>query len=133
MFADGQTLTTTAVSENILDLGEARSLGSGETVNIQVNLSAAALPTTATVQVQVQGSAASDMSSAVVLAESEAKTVADYLEEGLALAYPRGIYRYHRLNFVVASGPLTAGTITAGLGQAGNDERIVQSAPGVYA
>ena len=133
LFADEQALTTTAVSENTLDLGEARSLGSGETVNLQVNLSVDSLPIAATVQVEVQGSASSDMSGAVVLAASEAKTVESYIAEGLALPYPRGIYRYHRLNFVVGSGPLTAGTVTAGLGQAGNDERIVQSPPGVYA
>lgn len=98
-FADGQALTTTAVSENTLDLGVDRNIGSGCAMAVFVSSSVDAGGTSPTLQFEIQTSPNEDMSGSTVIGTSEA--VAD-LKAGQKIVLPLGINndRYLQLRFI---------------------------------
>jgi hypothetical protein len=119
LFSSSQAVTATAASTDIIDLGSSRDIGAGEPLEIIV-----AVDTTftaggaATLDIALQTDTSSGFGSAVTLASTGATAVAS-LTSGVAIArwkVPRGVLRYLRLNYTVATGPMTAGTITAGIG-----------------
>lgn len=121
-FSSAQAVTATAASTDVLDLGPLtggntrRDIGAGEPVHFVVSVSQAATATgAATVNFQLQTS--DDNSTWVTLYDSGAVSK-DALTAGaqpVAVAVPRGVRRYLRVNYVVGTGPLTAGQFHAQL------------------
>lgn len=98
-FADGQALTATAVSTNIIDLGVDRDIGTGESMAVVVSSSVDAGGTTPTLQVAVQTDNAENMSGLTTIATSQA---IGGLLAGEKIVVPIGNInsRYLRLNFI---------------------------------
>lgn len=127
-------ITTSRVSTNVLDMLNARDMGIGtpdlDLVILSNGLFAAA--GAATLQVQFQGSA--DNSTYFTFAETPALSIATLNTIGLApaanyilpISLPQRVAgatlpRYYRLNFIVATGPFTAGALQAYLALAKDD------------
>ena len=110
-FADGQVLTTTAVSTNIIDLGVDRNIGPGEHMAVMVSSSVDAGGTTPTLQFEIQTDDNEGMASATVIGTSE---VATSLTAGQKIVLPLGLNneRYLRLN-LIAGGTSPTHTIDA--------------------
>ena len=120
----GTSITTTAASTNVLDLGTQRDLGLGNPslevlINIQQAFTAAGA---ATLNVQIQSSV--DNVTWSTLAESSAMPVASLTlgRQVLRIKLPAdepaltaGIGRYLRLYYVVSTGPFTAGQVMSAL------------------
>lgn len=118
IFSDGQAITATADSTNIIDLGSTR-MGEGEPIplNIQVEESfTAAGAATLTVSVLCDDNEA--FSSAQTLYTSpaigKATLVKGYRLPGFS-TLPIGTERYIKLVYTVATGPMTTGKINAAL------------------
>ena len=130
MFSDKQAITVTAASTNVIDFGAAgtpkhakaavtRDIGKGRPIPIMVMVNQTFTDVgsdgTLTIALQVDddeafGSATTVLSQTFALATlvAGAKLPPFYVPEGVD-------ERYARLNYTVASGPMTAGKITAGL------------------
>lgn len=118
----GQSVTATAASTDVLDLGPLthgntrRDIGAGEPLYLVIAvLVAAAAAGAATVNFQLQTS--DDNATWVTLFDSGSVALADMTagKRPVAVAVPRGVRRYLRVNYSVGTGPLTAGTFWAGL------------------
>jgi len=136
LFSDAQAITATAVSTNVIDFGAAgkpvgaaanlrKDMGRGMKVNLRVQMVEAALAAgAATLTVDLQTDDNEAMASPKTVWTSgpigKAALVAGYV---FPLEWlPRGTdERYARLNYTVATGPLTAGKVTAGVVAAGED------------
>ena len=104
--SDGQALTATAVSTNVIDLGyENADAGTGTPMFVVVKPTVALA--TGTVQVQVQQSADEAFSSPEVITQSAVLSTLDE-DNQLVLPIPPHNGRYLRLNYVIAS----SGTVT---------------------
>lgn len=124
VLSNDQAITATATSTDSLDLQKASTSVNRLPVLLRgKNL----LPTTATITIQLQES--SDNSTWVTTESSRAYTGAE-LNSGLIgeVMLPVKPKRYVRLNYVVASGPFTAGTVFAHI----SNHRDVQAAYPVY-
>jgi len=120
----GTNITVTAPSTNVLDLGGPRDMGVGDNIpkiEIVIQQSFAAVGA-ATLNVHIQSSV--DNITWSTLAESSPIAVANLTvgRQILGIDLPTdqpaqtaGIGRYLRLNYVVASGPFTAGQVLAAL------------------
>ena len=122
-FSAAQAITATAASTNVVDLGISRDISDGATDNLYLLCEVIAAFTAggaATLQVQVQ--TAPDNGSGLpgsytTLFQSDTLAVAA-LVAGLRIlpgALLGPTQRFVRLNYVVATGPMTAGTLTAAL------------------
>lgn len=137
LFSDKQAITTTAVSTNIIDRGAygipkhgkspgfAYDLGKGfdPLLRVQVTTPFTAAGA-ATLVMELQGSVDEAFTSPVALWTSPAIPVASLIAGYVAIIdrFPRNtVHRYLRMNYTVATGPMTAGKLMAGL-VAGNDE-----------
>lgn len=118
----GQAVTASAASTDVLDLGPLthgntrRDIGAGEPLYLVIAvLVAAAAAGAATVNFQLQTS--DDNATWVTLFDSGSVALADMTagKRPVAVAVPRGVRRYLRVNYSVGTGPLTAGTFWAGL------------------
>lgn len=118
LFSSAQAITATAASTDLIDLGSTRDIGAGEPLEVIVAVDTAFTAAgAATLTIALQTDTSSGFGSAVTLATTSAIAVAS-LTVGAAVAVfkvPRGVLRYLRLNYTVATGPMTAGTVTAGL------------------
>jgi len=109
-------ITATQASTNVVDLSSSRDIAIGEPLQlvctIVTSFAAAGL---ATLQVQLQTSP--DNATWVNLVESDLLPVANLTAGAEVLRTPLalGIQRYIRINYVVATGPMTAGAVTAEL------------------
>ena len=110
-FADGQALTVTAVSTNVIDLGVDRNIGPGEHMAVMVSSSVNAGGTTPTLQFSIQSSPNENMSGSTVIGTSEEVTS---LLAGQKIVLPIGLNneRYLRLN-LIAGGTSPTHTIDA--------------------
>ena len=110
-FADGQALTATAVSTNVIDLGVDRNIGPGEHMAVMVSSSVDAGGTTPTLQFAIQSSPNENMSGSTVIGTSEEVTS---LLAGQKIVLPLGLTneRYLRLN-LIAGGTSPTHTIDA--------------------
>ena len=114
----GTAVTATAASTNTIDLSQAVDLVDE---HLWLDVDWLALPTasgSATVNVQLEGS--TDDSTWVVLEETGVQAISVWTSTHMGIWQTRvgnflGLYRYLRLNYVIATGPLTAGTIFARL------------------
>ena len=131
LFSSAQAVTASAASTDIIDLGSSRDIGAGEPLEIIV-----AVDTTftaggsATLDIALQTDTASNFGSAVTLASTGATAVAS-LTSGVQIArfkIPRGTLRYLRLYYTVATGPMTAGTVTAGVSLGRQDTAVYADA-----
>lgn len=130
LFSDEQAITVTAPSTDVIDLGVDRDIGSGEAIElvIKVNdLFTAAGAATLTIDVQTDNDSA--FGSANIIASSGAigKAALTAGSEHLKIRVPMTTERYLRLNYTVGTGPMTAGTLTAGLQLSRQDNRAYPS------
>lgn len=122
----GTAITVTAVSTNVMDLLNARDLSigpEGPSIDAVVTLGAAFTAAgAATLTVQLQGS--TDNNTWTTYAQTDAIPKANLLaaavivlslEAQRSAPHAAGLPRYLRLNYVVATGPFTAGTVEADL------------------
>lgn len=131
-FDDGVALTATRVSTNVIDLGMARDIGATNEP-MQVLFQFDALPTasgSATVTVLLETSA--DNSTYVALATSATVGKASFTavdpSGGIRMVLPSITRKYLRLTYTVATGPLTAGTVSAHLVQVRDTNRTYANA-----
>jgi hypothetical protein len=136
-------LTVTAVSTNVLDMLVAREMGIGmgeeQRPQVQITVNAALVSAGATtLQVQLQASV--DNAAWTIEAQTDAIPKAN-LGVGAVIRVPLGIMqpqsagvpRYYRLNYVVATGPFTGGSIQAELviGDGQTNNALVSYPPGI--
>lgn len=118
LLSNAQAVTATAVSTNSYDLGVAREMSDdGELFIVTTVGTTVTAAGAATVQLQLVQSVNSDLSSATIVAQTDAIPKAS-LVAGFTITnpIPRGITaRYVGLQYTVATGPLTAGTFTANI------------------
>lgn len=120
-FSDAQAVTSTAISENVIDLGLAASdIGAGEPIYLVVLTQTAATDTgsDATLTVTLESDSTADLAtSATTHFSTGAMAFADFSPAGTvlaAVALPIDEYeRYLGVRYTVASGPLTAGNFDA--------------------
>lgn len=118
MFSEAQAVTVTAASTNVVDLGADRNVGSGEPLELLVVVDeAAAAAGAATVTIELQTDDNEAFASATTLLSSAAigKAALTAGSSHFKVQVPEDAERYLRLNYTVATGPLTAGKLTAGL------------------
>lgn len=123
-FSDGQAVTATAISTNVMDLNPAFKLnttgvdiGTGQDVYFVLQADAAATAAgAATVVVTLESSAAAGLTSSTVHLTSKTFALTD-LTAGktlMAVKLPTDTYlRYLGVRYTVATGPLTAGSFSA--------------------
>lgn len=120
-FSNAQAITATAPSTNVIDLGPKGPRGSSTGVggHLPIEFTVGTTFTAAgaaTLTIQIRTSDAADMSGATVVASSQALALTD-LVAGKDVPYyptlPANMKRYVDLNYVVTTGPMTAGTISA--------------------
>jgi hypothetical protein len=133
-FSTAQAITVTAVSDNIIDLGplntgiaqaiaagvgvnEVRDIGAGEDQYLQLQVDAAFTAAgAATLTVTWETDDNSAFTSATVLFTSTTFALADLAinAQPLRIKLPRAAYeRFNRLRYTVATGPMTAGSVTS--------------------
>jgi hypothetical protein len=123
-FSDAQAVTTTAISQNVVDLyplggNTTRDLGNGENVYLIVRTLTAATDTgnDATLTVTFESSAAEGLTAPTVHFSTGALAFAAYSPAGTEIArlkLPGGNYqRYLGVRYTVTAGPLTGGSFDA--------------------
>ncbi|EOV9596795.1 Bbp16 family capsid cement protein [Cronobacter dublinensis] len=122
-FSDGQAVTATAISTNVVDLNPAFNyntgvdIGTGEDVYLVLQVDAAATAAgAATVQITLESSAAAGLTSSTVHFTSPTYQLADLTANKTltAVKLPSGTYlRYLGVRYTVGTGPLTAGSFSA--------------------
>jgi len=121
LFDNNSAITASGVSANVIDLLNARDIAIGYPLEVLVQPTENFAATGAgTLQVQFQGSA--DNATFTTYAESIAMTLAQLTTGknpfGIKVPSPNPndpLPRYLRLNYIVGTGPMTAGKITAGI------------------
>ncbi|EIA3204251.1 hypothetical protein K7D44_002373 [Salmonella enterica] len=120
MFSEAQAVTASAASTDVIDLGPidgtSRDIGVGYPLEFWANVNTTATAGgAATLNVQLQTSP--DNSTWTTLYDSGTLALAA-LTAGKRLfsaKVPAGVQRYLRVNYVVGTGPLTAGAFTSGI------------------
>ena len=115
-FGTDQAVTASAASTDIIDLGAARDMGNGESLELVILVTetvTAAGAATVTFTLETDDNAG--FSSTFVLASSGAvaKAALTAGTEVLRVKVPLDAERFLRTNYTVATGPLTAGKFTA--------------------
>lgn len=120
MFSEAQAVTASAASTDVVDLGPIdgtrRDIGVGEPLEFWANVNTtAAAAGAATVNIQLQTSA--DNSTWVTLLDSGSLALAALTagKRVISAKVPQGVLKYLRVNYVVGTGPLTAGAFTSGI------------------
>lgn len=113
LFSDGQALTATAVSTNIIDLSSDRDVGTGEPMAVVVGFDVALAGTTPTISVALQTDDNSSFSSPATIATGVSLSAA---AAGTKVVLPvpadTSVERYLRLNYTLGGTTPTA-TVTA--------------------
>ncbi len=116
MFSEGQTITSTAASTNIVDLGAGDAGISSLDLLVLVDQTFTAAGA-AVLSVSLQTAANTAFANLVTLLTVPSQTLAALTKgkEICKLKLPGGCQRYLRLYYSVGTGPMTAGKISAGL------------------
>lgn len=135
----GAAITVTRVSTNVLDMLAARDIGAGDELELHVvvlqNFTAGGA---ATLQIAYQTSP--DNATFVDIENSPIYAVASLVVGVPIFRYKVPPFQlndtgtpnqYHRLNYTVATGPMTAGTVFAYL-TGGGDRQLFQAYPRAY-
>lgn len=124
LLSDQQAITATAVSTNVINLGPiatgiVRDIGKGKPIPLLVQVTEAFLAAgAATLTVTLETDSVENFASPKVVWTSPAIGKADLIAGRVIIPeyIPRGVDElYFRLNYTVATGPMTAGKITAGV------------------
>lgn len=120
MFSEAQAVTASAASNDVIDLGPIdgtrRDIGVGYPLEFwaTVNTSAAAAGA-ATVNIQLQTSPDNSTWTTLSTSGDLALSALTSGKRVMSQKVPQGVQRYLRVNYVVGTGPLTAGAFTAGI------------------
>jgi hypothetical protein len=119
LFSSAQAITTgSTASTDVIDLGSTRDIGSGDVLEVIVVIDTTFTSGGAgTLDVKLQTDTAVGFGTVTTLLSTGATALAS-LTAGAQIArwrIPRGVLRYLRLQYVVATADMTAGTITAGI------------------
>jgi len=126
LFSDAQAVTVTANSNNVIDTlpsggpNTKSGLGDGQDIALFAQVGTAfAAAGAATMQIALVSADSADLATnPIVHYQTPALALADLAAKArpVQVDLPRGKYRrYVGLQYTVATGPMTAGTITAGL------------------
>jgi len=122
LFSLNQAITASAVSTDVIDLGPEMWAGNaGSDREIPIELTVTETFTSAgatTLQIELQSSVNEAFSVPIKHKLTDVIAKADLAVGKVltkAIAIPPDVKRYVRLNYVVATGPFTAGKITAGV------------------
>lgn len=124
LLSDAQAITVTAASTNIIDLGPiktgiVRDIGKGRQIPLLIQVVeafTAAGAATLTVALQVDDNEAFGTPKTVWTSEAFALAALKPGKVVIPEYIPRGTdERYMRVNYTVATGPMTAGKVTAGV------------------
>ena len=123
LVSDAQAVTATAVSTNAIDTGSSsvvRNIGWGEEMRmvVQTNVTALAAGAATVVFEIIQADDAALTTNVTSLMSSAAIPKASLVQGGVPpmdFVLPATTQRYVGVRYTVATGPLTAGTFTAGL------------------
>lgn len=120
MFSEAQAVTATAASTDVIDLGPIdgtrRDIGVGYPLEFWtlVNTTATAAGA-ATVNVQLQTSPDNSTWSTISSSGDLALSALVAGKRIVSQKVPAGVQKYLRVNYVIGTGPLTAGAFTAGI------------------
>ncbi len=120
MFSEAQAVTASAASTDVIDLGPIdgtrRDIGVGYPLELFVNVNTTATAAgAATVNFQLQTSPDNSTWTTLTTSGDLALTALTAGKRVMSQKVPQGVQRYLRLNYVVGTGPLTAGEFTAGI------------------
>lgn len=120
MFSEAQAVTNTAASTDVIDLGpidgNRRDIGVGYPLEFWALVNEAATASgEATVNIQLQTSENNSSWSTIYDSGELAKATLKAGKRVVSAKVPAGVQRYLRVNYSVATGPLTAGEFTAGI------------------
>ncbi|ENL0158324.1 hypothetical protein AB3V52_001680 [Escherichia coli] len=120
MFSEAQAVTNTAASTDVIDLGpidgNRRDIGVGYPLEFWVLVNEAATASgEATVNIQLQTSENNSSWSTIYDSGALAKATLTAGKRVVSAKVPAGVQRYRRVNYSVATGPLTAGKFTASI------------------
>ncbi|HHK8874970.1 TPA: Bbp16 family capsid cement protein [Escherichia coli] len=120
MFSEAQAVTASAASTDVIDLGPIdgarRDIGVGYPLEFwaTVNTTATAAGA-ATVNIQLQTSPDNSTWTTLTSSGDLALSALTSGKRVMSQKVPQGVQRYLRINYVVGTGPLTAGAFTAGI------------------
>lgn len=120
MFSEAQAVTASAASTDVIDLGPIdgtrRDIGVGYPLELFVNVNTtAAAAGAATVNIQLQTSPDNSTWTTLTSSGDLALSALTAGKRVMSQKVPQGVQRYLRVNYVVGTGPLTAGAFTAGI------------------
>lgn len=120
MLSEAQAVTASAASTDVIDLGPIdgtrRDIGVGYPLELFVNVNTTATAAgAATVNFQLQTSPDNSTWTTLTSSGDLALTALTAGKRVMSQKVPQGVQRYLRLNYVVGTGPLTAGAFTAGI------------------
>nr|WP_154927529.1 hypothetical protein [Pantoea agglomerans] len=120
MFSEAQAVTASAASTDVIDLGPIdgtrRDIGVGYPLELFVNVNTtAAAAGAATVNIQLQTSPDNSTWTTLTSTGDLALSALTAGKRVMSQKVPQGVQRYLRVNYVVGTGPLTAGAFTAGI------------------
>jgi hypothetical protein len=118
MFSEAQAITATAASTNQVDLGPSKfKTSNGRRLEIELTVvEAFTAGGAATLTVQLRTDDNSGMATPIVLVQSDVLALADLTlgaRVRFELSLPPTVERYVDLRYVVATGPMTAGKLSA--------------------
>lgn len=116
-FSREQAVTVSAASENVIDLGSARSIGVATKLDVLITVDVAATAAgAATVTFELQESADNETFTTIAASAAVGKAALTVGGEPVVMTIPAGqSKRYLRLYYTVATGPLTAGKFSAAI------------------
>lgn len=123
LFGSSQAITASAASTDVIDLGVLEDLGIGDDPSLEILIlvteaftAAGAATLTTAIQGSVDNSAWTDMAITGAIGKASLTAGAEVARWSLpSLVAGQSMPRYLRMNYTVATGPMTAGKITAGI------------------
>lgn len=118
LFSDGQAVTSTANSTNIIDTAAARDIAAGEdlwVVCVVTEAATASGSATVTFSIETDDNSGFSSPTAIYTTPAIGKATLSLGARAFSTKLPRYSERYLRVVYTVATGPLTAGKFTTGI------------------